>query len=265
MKVIIFNDKENFDGSLNLINQRFKPKDKRFWNYEKYIPFLVDKLKSIDQLKKADLQLTKTIFYTGKYTSKLINSFKWSCNQKIAEFNLLIQKQQGLLNHISQQKLPHQTRRRINNEFEAIKKTFENKKSDCLWRIEKHRRNFEGQKDFFEIIAKAPFIEMKTTPLKQSNGEIYQKGVDVMIATDLVNLAHTNAYDIALILGGDTDLMESIKLIKTLGKTAIIVAYYTPGDPRLSNISDLIGIGDYFINLKDFTDAEIVSISDLRK
>lgn len=106
---------------------------------------------------------------------------------------------------------------------------------------------------------------MKTTPLKQRNGEIYQKGVDVLIATDLINLAHTNAYELAIVLSGDTDLIEAVKLIRSLGKIVIIVSYHTPNNPRLSNISDLMNHGDYFLNLKDLTRQELLAISDPRQ
>lgn len=49
MKVIIFNDTQNFNGSLDFINSRFKKQDKRFWDYKKYIPFLIEKIKQEDE------------------------------------------------------------------------------------------------------------------------------------------------------------------------------------------------------------------------
>jgi len=52
MKVIIFNDKQNFDGSLNFLNKSLLKGKKRFWNYEKYIPFLIDKVTSFDKLSR---------------------------------------------------------------------------------------------------------------------------------------------------------------------------------------------------------------------
>lgn len=262
MRVTIFNDKQNFDGSLNLLNNYFKKGEKRFWNYEKYIPFLIDKLKSFDKLDKTDLQLTKTFFYSGKYSSKLINSFRWSCNQKIKELNLLIKKENDILNYISQQDIPHEVKNRTRRHVEDIIKKIQENRSNYLHAIEKQKRNYLGQKELFEEIKKNPFIEMRTTPLKQSGGQIYQKGVDVMIAADLINLAHTNSYDVALILGGDTDLIECVKLIKSLGKIVIISAFHIPGKPLLSTISDLIGAADYFLNLNNFSEKELIAMSD---
>ena len=120
------------------------------------------------------------------------------------------------------------------------------------------------RKKLFEDLKGDSFIELKTTPLKQSEAEVYQKGIDVLLATDLVNLAHTNAYDVAIILSGDTDLIEAVKLVKNLGKTVIVISYHTPGNHKLSNISDLMNAGK-FINLKDFTNKEIFAMSELRE
>ncbi|MBS3163443.1 NYN domain-containing protein [Candidatus Woesearchaeota archaeon] len=263
MRVILFNDKQNFDGSLSLLNKRYGRDKKRFWNYEKYIPFLIEKIKSIDPLKNEELQLIKSYFYTGKYSSNIISSFKWSCNQKISELNKLIRNEEGLLEFISKQNIDQEIKNKIKDHVKFVKNSYEIKRKDYIRRIEKQKRNFEGQKEFFEKIRGNPFIEMRTTPLKQADGEMYQKGVDVKLATDLVNLAHTKAYDIALILGGDTDLIESIKLVKeSLGQIVIVVAFYTPGNPELSTISDLMRVTK-FINLNDLSDEEIAKMSDL--
>lgn len=264
MKLIIFNDTQNFNGSLNFMNLRFKKKEKRFWDYKKYLPFLVEKVKSISTLKNTELQLVKTYFYEGKYNSSLISSLKWNCNKKIAEINKLIDREQHLLNIISQEKLSRSLRGKINSHVNGIKKELEEKRASYFNYIAKQKRNFKGQKKLFEDLEGNSFIELKTTPLKQSGAEVYQKGVDVLLATDLVNLAHTNAYDVAIVLSGDTDLIEAVKLVKSLGKTVIILSYHTPKNPKLSNISDLMNIGR-FINLRDFTKQEIFSMSRLRK
>ena len=145
-----------------------------------------------------------------------------------------------------------------------IKKQLENKKQEYSFYFEKQKRNFEGQKEMIKELQGNPLIELKYTPLKQKEGEIYQKGVDVLLTTDLIHLAHINSYDVAIILSGDTDLIEAVRLIKTLGKTPIIFSCHTPGDPRKSNISDLMNAGK-FINLKDLKDEEIFEMSEVRR
>ncbi len=177
MKVIIFNDTQNFNGSLNFINDRFKKDKKRFWNYKKYIPFLIKKIKSVDNLDKQELQLVKTYFYEGKYSSKLINNLRWSCNQKIAELNMMIRKEQILLNQISQEKLSKQIRRKINLHVEEIKSQFENKKKEYFSYLTKQKRNFGGQKGMIEELKDNSLIDLRPTPLKQKKEKFIRKAL----------------------------------------------------------------------------------------
>jgi len=264
VKVIIFNDTQNFNGSLNFINDRLTRNEKRFWNYKKYIPFLLEKIKSLDGFDDINLQLIKTNFYEGRYSSNIIKNFEWGCHKEISKINKMISKEQNLLNVISQTKVPNMLRRKINRHVEDIRKDLIKEKEEYYRKIKKQNRNLEGQKKLFNKLESSPLIDIKSTPLKQSEGKIYQKGVDVLLATDLVHLAHTNSYDIAIILSGDTDLLEAVKLIKNLGKIPIIISYHTPGIPRESNISDLMGVGK-FINLRELSEEEIGKMSDKRK
>lgn len=265
MRVIIFNDTQNFNGSLNFINERFREGQKRFWNYKKYIPFLINKLKSIDSLNKEDFQLIKVYFYEGRYSSNLINNLKWSCNQKIAELNDLIERQQNILNAINEEKLSQSLKKAVLLPVRTTKKELEKQKEEYLSYLEKQKRNFGGQKELLKELQGNPLIDVRNTPLKQKEGEVYQKGVDVLLATDLVHLAHIGSYDIAIILSGDTDLIEAVRLIKILGKTPIIFSYHTPGNHEKSNISGLMNAGGKFINLRDLTKTEILEMSDLRE
>jgi len=265
MKVIIFNDVQNFNGSLDILNSRYGKTNKKFWDYNKYIPFLIRKINFLDKLKKEKLLLDKAFFYTGRYNSKLIEHLKWSCHKKIGEINRLIEKEKWLLDFVSQQKLSYELRIKVNHHIEDIKKELEEKRKAYFSYILKQERNFEGQRKLFEEIKKDKIIEIKSLPLKQKDGEVYQKGVDVLIATDLINLAHTNHYDLAIVLSGDTDLIEAIRLIRKMGKKVIIVSYHTPRNPEMSNISDLMTAGNHFLNLRNLNDEEVEKMSDLRE
>lgn len=264
MRVIIFNDTQNFNGSLDLINSSLSNQNKRFWDYKKYLPFIVEKIKSLQGFCDKELELKKIYFYEGKYNSKIINSFKWGCNQKIKELNDMISKEQKLLNIISQEKVTSLFRCKIRRHVEEVKSNLEEKKQKYHHDISKQKRNYCGQREFFKELEGNPLIEVKHTPLKQNGESIYQKGVDVLIATDMVNLAHNDAYDIAILLSGDTDLVEAVKLIESLGKTVIIFSYYDEDNQEKRNISDLKQYGK-FVNIKNLSKDEIERISDLRK
>lgn len=262
---MIFNDVQNFNASLELLNNRYERKDKRFWDYNKYFSFLVRKVNSLDKFSQDKWILDKVFFYTGKYNSKLIENLKWSCHQKIAWLNRMVEKEQHLLDIVSQQKLSHELRRKVNGHIDEIKQNFEKEKGEYISYLQKQERNFEGQKKLFEELGKNPLIEIKPLQLKQREGEVYQKGIDVLLAIDLVHLAHINSYDVAIVLSGDTDLIEAVRLVRKMGKKVIVVSYHTPRNHLMSNISDLMTAGTHFLNLRDFTDKEIFEMSELRE
>ncbi len=265
MKVIIFNDTQNFNCSLGLLNERFDYKNKKFWNYKKYVPFLIEKIQSLYGFNVEGIELKKVYFYEGRYSRGIINKAKWFCNKEIEKLNYMISKEQYLLNLVSQAKDSSKLlRARVNKHVKIIKEELEGKKDNILKYIAKQEKQFEGQKILFEELELNPLIDVKPTPLKQRDGEIFQKGVDVLLATDLVHLAHEEEYDIAIILSGDTDMIEAVKLVKSMGKIPIIISYHTPGEPERSHISDLMSVGK-FINMKDFTDEEIGKMSNLRR
>jgi uncharacterized LabA/DUF88 family protein len=52
-----------------------------------------------------------------------------------------------------------------------------------------------------------------------------QKGVDMRVALHMVKLAYNNAYDIAILITGDGDLVEAVKTVKDWGKQVEYVCY----------------------------------------
>ncbi|MBU4086431.1 MAG: NYN domain-containing protein, partial [Nanoarchaeota archaeon] len=68
---------------------------------------------------------------------------------------------------------------------------------------------------------------------------IFQKGVDVQLASDLVDFTHKNVFDVAVILSGDIDLLESIKIAKGMGKQVVIVGDRSVTAEEMKKIADL--------------------------
>jgi uncharacterized LabA/DUF88 family protein len=68
-------------------------------------------------------------------------------------------------------------------------------------------------------------ITPRLSTLKFRGDKPIQKGVDVRIATDMLMLAARNAYDVAILVSGDEDLVEVVREIKYLGKRVEIVAF----------------------------------------
>jgi len=268
MKVIIFNDKDNFQGALKIINKELPEGEKRFWDYNKYIPFIFERLKELDGFRDSSLELVNTIFYTGKYTSKLIWKVKWDCEKRIAELESMIRQEEELLKDLENQKIESKVMIKIKNHVKKMKKFLEMRKESYEIKILKNQKNFDGQKKLFDIIGNNPLIDLRTVKLKEGDCEIYQKGVDGKIVTDLVNLAHTEAYDIALVLSGDTDLIGAVKLVmETLCKKVVVVACYDCEDKEKTNVSDLKKECSSFMNLHDYKEGlcEISKILRIKK
>jgi uncharacterized LabA/DUF88 family protein len=68
-------------------------------------------------------------------------------------------------------------------------------------------------------------IEVKTLPLRQYNATPFEKGIDVMLVTDMLLYAHQSRYDTALLVSGDKDFTYAIKAIQAIGKTVEVAAF----------------------------------------
>lgn len=67
-------------------------------------------------------------------------------------------------------------------------------------------------------------FEVKTGYLVDQ-GKMAQKGVDSMMAFDMVSKAQSNQYDIAILVGGDLDHLPAVKMVKEMGKEVYGVYY----------------------------------------
>ena len=87
----------------------------------------------------------------------------------------------------------------------------------------------KAQQRFFNILRSKPEIQLILGRLEKrraNSGEIYyvEKGVDVMIAKDIIVDAIENKYDKAYLVSGDGDFAEIVRYVIGLGKKVIAVA-----------------------------------------
>ncbi len=281
MRLVIFDDLENSKRSLDLLNEN-RTTDKRFWKFHLFRQLVYDKVKELLQnrhinLKSKEikpeesiqnrqsfLELVRTYGYSGEYTTETLNALNRSCGYTIREMTDLIKREDELLSKIRSVHKNDELRTQIENHVNYVKGVFEKTRADKLWVIQTHKNSLSKQQEIFDGLRSNSFFELRTRPLLARNGFIQQKGIDVQLATDLIQLGHTHAYDVALILSGDVDLIESINLVRlVLGRLVIICAYYDEIHPLKSTISKkLIQQSDYFINIKDFNETEIQEISE---
>lgn len=263
MKITIFDDRANSERSIEKLNDTRPPNEKRFWRIELFHQLTFQKTQKLLQGRTSLFEWIKVYIYTGEYNDKAIGMMNKSCGNTIREMNELITKENQLLQKIHSMINNETLKAEVREHVNAVKKKFEENKLSKQNAIDKQKRNAEAQKQFFEIIRKMNFVELRTTPLVSRNGYIQQKGVDVKLATDLIQLAHANAYDVAVLMTGDLDLKESIKMVREqLGKIVILLGYFSETDSTISK--DLLTACDYFINTRDFTEEDIKKISEVK-
>lgn len=95
-----------------------------------------------------------------------------------------------------------------------------------------NRRSFDAQQRFFERLRMNPYFDVRLGRRVKRENEYQcpkcgfafskttweQKGVDTLIAFDLVALATRNAYDIAIIVAGDQDFVCPILEVRMMNK-----------------------------------------------
>ncbi len=92
------------------------------------------------------------------------------------------------------------------------------------------------QQDFLEALKKTPYLEIRLGSTKRSAGT--EKGIDVMIATDLLYFAWMGFYDVAILVSGDADFAYAVQAVKNMGKH-VEIAYFESGISK-----DLLDVAD---------------------
>ncbi len=84
---------------------------------------------------------------------------------------------------------------------------------------------YKAQVRFFNKVHQMPFVTLKTRPLIYRGETYIQKGVDTLIATDLVSMAFLGHYDVAVLVSGDGDLAPAADAVKAAGKQIIVGSF----------------------------------------
>ncbi len=97
---------------------------------------------------------------------------------------------------------------------------------------------YREQQDFLSALRETPYLDVRLGGTKLAQGVTVEKGIDVMIVTDLLNFAWDDLYDVAVLVSGDSDFAYALQAVKNLGKY-VEVAYFE------SNVSrDILDVAD---------------------
>jgi len=107
---------------------------------------------------------------------------------------------------------------------------------------------YRDQQEFLDNLRKTPYLEVRLGSTKIAQGVQVEKGIDIMLATDLLHFAWNNLYDVAVLVSGDADFAYALQAVKNMGKH-IEVAYFERNVSR-----DLLDVADnrHLLNGKFF-------------
>lgn len=199
----------------NLRKGLSKRDDKRKYDIGKIQYLLIKLLKTMLKYDCSNEDLIRTYAYTGEYSENILDRIKKDMERAATE-----------------------------------------KDKKHLERLLDHSvRALEGQQGFIKRSERFNFFELRSYPLKYENGQVFQKGVDVQLAVDLVSNAYKNNFDIAIICSGDVDLLESLKIVKSLGKRIILFSH-----SQLTS-RNMLKEADYFIDIQNLKEEDLNEIS----
>jgi len=97
---------------------------------------------------------------------------------------------------------------------------------------------YREQQEFLDILRNTPYLEVRLGSTKIAQGVPVEKGIDIMLATDLLYFAWNNFYDVAVLVSGDSDFAYVLQAVKNMGKH-VEVAYAESGVSKdLLNVAD---------------------------
>ena len=97
---------------------------------------------------------------------------------------------------------------------------------------------FEDQRKFFSALYNTPFLEIRLGGSKFRGDIAIEKGVDIMLATDLLRFAWNDLYDVGIIVSGDGDFAYAVQAVKDLGKHVEVAAFSSNLSGELAQVAD---------------------------
>ena len=103
---------------------------------------------------------------------------------------------------------------------------------------ERSPQGYQDQQKFLTALYNTPYLEVRLGGAKMRGATTVQKGVDIMIATDLLRFAWEDRYDVAVLVSGDSDFSYAVQTVKDMGKHVEVAAFPANLSWELVNVSD---------------------------
>jgi len=97
----------------------------------------------------------------------------------------------------------------------------------------------QGQQRFLSALREVPYITIKHCALHYKADKPFEKGVDILIATDMLTNALRDCYDTAILVSGDGDFAPVLEEIARAGKQIENAVFGSSRSDALISVSDL--------------------------
>jgi len=111
---------------------------------------------------------------------------------------------------------------------------------DAIIRVEDGASEHLKQKEFFENLQNQMYMsEVKLGDQVKTEDGLKQKGVDTLIAIDMIIKAYLNQYDVACLIAGDRDFVNVVRAVKDFTGKMVFGVYVTENTaPELIRVFD---------------------------
>lgn len=97
----------------------------------------------------------------------------------------------------------------------------------------------QKQNYFIEDVLTQPYIAVKRRELNYKGGQPYEKGIDILIAADIIALALENRYDTCVLVTGDGDFAPVLNMVRRAGKHVENACFDRRRSKALADSSDV--------------------------
>ena len=97
---------------------------------------------------------------------------------------------------------------------------------------------YQDQQKFITALYNTPYLEVRLGGSKMRGDIAVEKGIDIMLATDLLRLAWNDLYDVGVVVSGDGDFAYAVQAVKDIGKHVEIAAFPSNLSYELANAAD---------------------------
>ena len=99
---------------------------------------------------------------------------------------------------------------------------------------------FWQQQKFMAVLHATPYLEVRLGHSAYRRGIAVEKGVDIKIATDMLQLAWKNLYTTGILVSGDGDFSYAVQTVKNMGKYIEIACFESNQSKELLEASDTL-------------------------